>query len=521
MTSPGTGSNDLKEVKNTSLLDRLLADLADDLPTAERLQRLVVALRDEFACSAVVLLQLDGDSLQPQAAVGLDREVLGRRFAVASHPRLAHILAQREPLQFSADSELPDPYDGLLQDSPDKPLPVHDCMGMSLYLEGRAWGALTLDALRPGSFSPALVRRLEHYAPLIEAAVRVGRLESEVRRLRLTRSVLAEPALEPGAGILGESPVLHQLLDELKIVADSELPVLLQGETGVGKELFARALHASSPRSRKPLVYVNCAALPETLAESELFGHVRGAFSGAAQDRQGRFEAANGGTLFLDEIGELPLSIQAKLLRALQGGEIQRLGADRPKHVDVRIIAATNRHLADEVRGGRFRADLYHRLSVYPVHIPPLRERGQDVLVLAGHFLELNRTRLGLRCLRLTPDAEQALLDYAWPGNVRELEHLISRAALKTLSQAASRRELLSIDAAGLGLELPAAEDAVEIPAPSAEDARSLQEVVDDYQRRLLQRALQRHGGKWAAAARALKMDPSNLRKLARRLDLR
>ena len=180
-------------------------------------------------------------------------------------------------------------------------------------------------------------------------------------------------------------------------------------------------------------MHVNCAALPEALAESELFGHVRGAFSGAIAERAGRFEAAEGGTLFLDEVGELPLSIQAKLLRALQNGEIQRLGADRPRKVNVRIIAATNRNLKERVQEGSFRADLYHRLSVYPVPIPPLRERGNDVLLLAGFFLELNRARLGLRSLRLSVAAEDALHRYAWPGNVRELEHVVSRAALKAV----------------------------------------------------------------------------------------
>ena len=507
-------------VNLTPLQNALLADLTSELPTAIRLQRLVVSLREEFACSAVVLLRLDGDSLRAQAAVGLAHEALGRSFVLARHPRLAQILALREPLQFAADSDLPDPYDGLLQDSPDEPLPVHDCMGMSLYLDGRLWGAVTLDALDRGRFDRAATQRLQRCVLLIETALRVSRLEGDVRSLRLARRETTESGQETDSAILGESPVLRELLDELAVVADSDLPVLLQGETGVGKELFARWLHAHSPRARKPLVYVNCAALPETLAESELFGHVKGAFSGAAQDRPGRFEAANGGTLFLDEIGELPLSIQAKLLRALQGGEIQRLGADQPRHVDVRVIAATNRRLWEEVREGRFRADLYHRLSVYPVHIPPLRERGRDVLVLAGHFLELNRARLGLRCLRLSPDAERALLAYAWPGNVRELEHVISRAALKVLSHAESRTELLSIEAAWLGLDLPLR---LEPQAPvSIPDALPLpmQDAMDRYQRELIQTALDRHDGKWAAAARALVIDPSNLRKLARRLSL-
>ncbi len=309
------------------------------------------------------------------------------------------------------------------------------------------------------------------------------------------------------------------------MVADSELPVLLLGETGVGKEMFARWLHRHSRRRNKPLVHVNCAALPESLAESELFGHVKGAFSGATTDRPGRFDAANGGTLLLDEVGELPLTVQAKLLRTLQNGEIQRLGADKPRQVDVRIIAATNRNLRDSVRDGLFRADLYHRLSVYPAPIPPLRERGNDVLILAGHFLELNRARLGLRSVRLSPAAERALLGYGWPGNVRELEHVISRAALRLLSRGASRSEILTLEADMLDLDshvLPSLAVATEPAAPEPGDSvLPLRQTVDDSQRRAIVRALELCGENWAKAARLLDVDPSNLHKLARRLKLK
>jgi anaerobic nitric oxide reductase transcription regulator len=507
-------------VNLTPLQSGLLADLASELPPAIRMQRLVACLRAEFACSAVVLMRLDGESLRPQAAVGLAHEVLGRSFSLARHPRLAQILAQREPLQFEADSDLPDPFDGLFADNPDEPLPVHDCMGMSLYLEGSLWGAVTFDALKPGHFNSHARQRLQSYIWLLETSLRVSRLEGEVRSLRLARGEHVDDSGDTQSMILGSSAVLRELLDELGVVADSDLPVLLQGETGVGKELFARWLHAHSPRARKPLVYVNCAALPETLAESELFGHTRGAFSGAGQDRPGRFEAANGGTLFLDEIGELPLSIQAKLLRALQNGEIQRLGADQPRHVDVRVIAATNRRLWEEVREGRFRPDLYHRLSVYPVHIPPLRERGRDVLELAGHFLELNRARLGLRCLRLSGDAERVLLNYEWPGNVRELEHVISRAALKVLSQAQSRTALLSIEVPWLGLENATVSGQKQVPVQLSSCVEAMHTAMGHFQRELISATLTRCQGKWAAAARDLQMDPSNLRKLARRLNL-
>ncbi|MND62996.1 Nitric oxide reductase transcription regulator NorR2 [compost metagenome] len=262
--------------------------------------------------------------------------------------------------------------------------------------------------------------------------------------------------------------------------------------------------------------------MPESLAESELFGHVKGAFSGASSDRAGRFDAANGGTLFLDEVGELPLSVQAKLLRTLQNGEIQRLGADKPLHVDVRIIAATNRHLPDSIRDGLFRADLYHRLSVYPLPIPPLRERGNDVLMIAGQFLELNRTRLGLRGLRLSAAAERALLAYHWPGNVRELEHVISRAALKQLSREGSRNLIITLEPQVLDLD--SAPTVTPQPDPQAEPGlpfASLNDAVDACQRQAIVQALRLSGDNWASAARLLAVDPSNLHKLARRLRLK
>lgn len=384
---------------------------------------------------------------------------------------------------------------------------------------------LTLDALQAGTFDESARLELQRLVPLVEAFVRVTRLEQENRSLRLSRSHEGEVSVEVDEqSIIGRSKVITTLLDELRVVADSDLPVLLSGETGVGKELFARWLHRNSRRAGKPLVHVNCAALPESLAESELFGHVRGAFSGANTDRSGRFDAANGGTLFLDEVGELPLSVQAKLLRALQNGEIQRLGADKPLQVDVRIIAATNRNLADSVASGDFRADLYHRLSVYPVPIPPLRARGNDILLLAGHFLELNRSRLGVRSLRLSADAEQLLLGYSWPGNVRELEHVISRAALKAIGRHGQRQAILTLDSSHLDITPVAGPEGV-VPAPVAVPAprplMPLRQAVDACQREQILLALEQAEGSWASAARLLEVDSSNLHKLARRLAIK
>ncbi len=498
----------------------LLADLVMALPPAVRLQRVVQTLRSYFKCDAVALLHEQDEHLIPVAAEGLEQEVFGRRFKVALHPRFSAILAQREAMRFRPGTELPDPYDGLLANQLGLPLPVHDCMGVSLYVEGQRWGILTLDALQQDAFDETMRLELARHIILVEAAIRMTRLEEEVRSLRI------QPTAHEQGGvytqlpdIIGRSPVLQALLQELQVVATSDVPVTLLGETGVGKELFARYLHVRSQRTG-PLIQVNCAALPESLAESELFGHVRGAFSGATSDRAGRFEAAEGGTLFLDEVGELPMPIQAKLLRALQNGEIQRLGEDQPRKVQVRIVAATNRNLQMSVREGAFRADLYHRLSVYPVPIPPLRERGQDILMLAGHFLELNRARMGLRSVRLSAEAEYVLMQYAWPGNVRELEHVISRAIIKAVSQGGRRTDMMTLSAQILDLDLGMPTPKVHM-SESFTVATTLLEATHAFQRHYIQQALNRCEGNWSATARVLNLDPSNLHKLARRLGLR
>lgn len=516
----------------TDVFLAILADLSREMPPRERYTRLVDGVRRHFPCDAVALLRLKDQQLRPLAVNGLSDDTLGRRFEVDEHPRLARILMSREPVRFPADSELPDPYDGLV-DNLDGDIHVHDCLGVALYLDDTPWGVLTLDAMRPGVFDHLDPAELRTFLRLAEATIKIANLIDSLqaraqREQLIARTMVAE---QTRLELIGRSVPMDSLRAEIDRVASSDLTVLITGETGVGKELVARRIHGHSSRHDQPLVYVNCAALPENLVESELFGHARGAFSSAVGDRAGKFELANGGTLFLDEIGELPLDAQPKLLRALQSGEIQRVGSDAYYQLDVRIIAATNRDLKKAVAAGRFRADLYHRLSVYPIEVPPLRERGRDILILAGYFLEQNRRRFGLPGLRLSADAQAALKAYPWPGNVRELEHLISRSVLRVRPPGEDAvNRVLTLHKADLGLpsdtlgETPAmapTSPAAGSPTPTAAEGLTLREATDRFQADTVRRALSANDGNQAATARALGLDRGNFSRLLKRLGIK
>ena len=500
----------------------VVADLSKAMAREVRYARLLEAFKRSFPCDAIALLERDGEVLVPRAVDGLSRDTLGRRFVIRDQPRLAQILHSAEPIRFPVDSALPDPYDGLVEKAQDH-LDVHDCMGAGLYIDGRPWGVVTLDALTPDTFNAIDQAMFRAFVALAAATVRaadwIQRLEQQLERHhRIQQSSLHDGERDE---LIGQSESLQQLQREARTVAPSDLPVLILGETGVGKELVARLIHRNSSRAQEPMVHINCAALPESIAESELFGHVRGAFSGAGEDRVGKFELAHEGTLFLDEVGELPLTVQAKLLRALQNGEIQRIGSDRQHRVDVRVIAATNRDLKREVAAGRFRSDLYHRLSVYPLVVPPLRERGEDVLLLAGYFLERNQRRLGLRGARLSRGARQWLTQYSWPGNVRELDHTLSRAMIRALSAARSREAVLELTAQHLGSEGPVAPAASPAPAAvPAGDSRALGEAMDAFRRDFVRARLAEHHGNRAAAARSLGLDRGNFHRMLKRLGL-
>lgn len=520
----------MSERQQEPLLGGLLSvalDLTASLPSQARYERLIAAVRQVVPCDATALLRLDGDALVPVATEGLLPEALGRRFAPAEHPRLQAIVRSRSPVRFAADDPMPDPWDGLLAGSPDHAAHVHSCMGCSLYLEDELVGALTVDALRPGAFDAVDDGELAAFGALAAAAMHTAGLIDALERLaerrgRVAQHLVSTALQRQGGELLGRSPAIGRLREELRVIEASDLTVLVTGETGVGKELVARTIHAGSSRAGQPLVYVNCAALPESIAESELFGHVRGAFTGAVSDRSGKLELADGGTLFLDEIGELSPVIQPKLLRALQFGEIQRIGADREQRVDVRVIAATNRDLASEVATKRFRPDLYHRLSVYPIHVPPLRDRPGDVSLLAGFFLDRARMQLGVSSARFTSAARDALEAYGWPGNVRELDHAILRAVLRA-ARAQPRGPVL-VDVVHLGLQTPgspALPGVAESGSSPPEVAVSLASATTAFQRRRIERTVEASGGNWAEAARRLGMDRGNLHRLARRLGLK
>ncbi len=338
----------------------------------------------------------------------------------------------------------------------------------------------------------------DHLLLMVERAIAQRRMQTENV---LLKQELAERRGAPR--IIGDDPHLRQVSQQLVRAAGTDATVLLLGESGTGKELFARALHALSPRADGPFVAINCAAIPDTLLETELFGHEKGAFTGAVGRKPGRFELAHRGTLFLDEIGELPLLLQAKILRAIEQKSFERVGGTQSLKVDVRIVAATNRNLAARVAERQFREDLYFRLSVFPIEIPPLRERGTDILMLATHFVDKYRRELNKTPMTLTQAAIDALERYAWPGNVRELQNCIERAVILCEGDTiqATHLNLAALPPSPVVADGPW--DQIDLSG-TLQDA--LQRVTFEAERRKLLAALHEHAGDRTRAASALQV---------------
>ena len=337
----------------------------------------------------------------------------------------------------------------------------------------------------------------------VETALRLHRAEAEARELRA--------ATGAGSELVGDSQAIKNLVAQISRAAKSAASVLVTGERGTGKELVARAIHVLSPRAKGPLEKLNCAALPSELIESELFGHEAGAFTGATKQRRGKFERASGGTLFLDEVGDMPLPMQAKLLRVLQEREIERVGGNETIKVDTRVVAATNRDLVKTCETNAFRADLYDRLNVVPLHIPPLRDRREDIPTLAEHFLRIAAKANDRPGIRMEHDAIQVLASYSFPGNVRELRNLMERLVILTPDEVIKATDVRNC-----------------IPGGTAPKAHGLYRpgvpfrvLVEEAERQILQDALTHHGGQMAATARALDLERSHLYKKARALGLR
>jgi len=355
-------------------------------------------------------------------------------------------------------------------------------------------GALSVDRLYADEDSlEEEVRVLGVISSMVAQAVTLRRKSMEERERLLEENKRLQDKLKDRfhpANIIGNSKVMQDVYDLIGQVSMSDATVLIRGESGTGKELVAHAIHFNSLRGQRPFIRVNCAALPETVIESELFGHEKGAFTGALQQRKGRFELADGGTIFLDEVGDLSPTVQVKLLRVLQEKEFERVGGNQTIKVDVRILTATNRDLEDLAAHGQFRQDLYYRLNVFPIHLPPLCERGSDILLLANHFVEKFSRAAGKDIKRISTPAIDMLMSYHWPGNVRELENCIERAVI------------LSTDDVVHGHHLPPTLQTAEASGTVLKG--SLQESLDNLERELIIEALKNSRGNKAKAARAL-----------------
>ncbi len=504
-------TNDLLELTSLALQPHALSEV---------LVRALSSLRTVIPYDLAAVYELKGQELVVAAADGplVNEQVRHHKLPLENFPTIQRALETRRPIPLEEHhhtSHEGDPYDDILE------LPHgHSCMVVPLFAGQRDLGLITLDQATCGVYPPESVELAGVYGQLVSTALIFAEQAMLLERYRhqlkeenrlLTEEIGgAEVACERIAS--SRSSKMKDVARLAKQVAVSDLPVLISGETGTGKEVLAQAIHSWSRRVDGPFIKLNCAAIPESLVESELFGHVRGAFSGASSDRRGRFLTANGGTLFLDEIGDMPLAAQSKLLRVLQEGTFEAVGSDTQVRVDVRIIAASHRDLLKAVQEGKFREDLYYRLAVFPLEIPPLRERAEDVGAIAQGYLEHLAQRERRGPWSLESGALRALERHPWPGNVRQLINTLERA---TILQPAG-----AVSASHLGL--PASKSThvrVEVTAPA-----SPWPSFEDNERQYLKAALAQTGGKIYGpngAALLVGLKPTTLQSKLKKLGLK
>ncbi len=495
---------DLKEAArlatSTRSTDRLLADALD-------------AVRPVIPYDLATVMLLVGERLKVRMARGplADARILRHHLDLADFPSLKAAIERGEARLFTERDHAEgdgDPFDGVLD------LPYgHACMVVPLVAEGRRMGLVTFDQQVCRPYGEGPLRLAQVYGRLLAHAMRYEHQSAVLRRLQDQWAEHNRLLVESVAGradacqLLARavSPAMRAVAELARQVAPTETPVLITGETGSGKEVVANAIHGWSRRAGRPMVSVNCAALPPTLIESELFGHVKGAFSGATGRRMGRFQAANGTTLFLDEVGELPLGLQAKLLRVVQDGTFEPVGSDRTVRVDVRLIAATHVDLEEAVRAGHFREDLYYRLHVFPIEVPPLRARTEDIPQIAADVLASLARRTGGGPWSLGEAELARLTAYRWPGNVRELVNALERATILAR-----------------GSHLHVAVEVGEAPPPPAVEEAPLA-TLEEVERAHIDRVVRACGGRIhgaGGAAELLGLNPSTLRSRMKRLGL-
>lgn len=488
---------------------------------ADVLRGALASLRDVVPYELAAVYELHDQDLRLRVASGplADARVTGHTLALDRFPTIVDAIARRQPVAQTESqhrSDEGDPYDGVL----DLP-PGHSCMVVPLFAADRNLGIITLDRTVCQTYSPQVVELAGVYGQIVSIAMlfaEQAKLLDRYRHQLHEEKVLMQA--ETGGGTWATRTLEASLSEAMqhvtrlaRQVATADLPVLISGQTGTGKEVLAQAIHAWSPRAARPFVKLNCAALPENLVESELFGHVKGAFSGASSERRGRFLTANGGTLLLDEIGDMSLAMQAKLLRVLQEGTFEPVGSDRSVKVDVRVIAATHVNLREAVLQGSFREDLYYRLAGFPLELPPLRDRDEDVASITGGVLESLARKTGRGPWRISDGALKKLCAHPWPGNVRELVNVLERAVIVQPAGVVGPEHIL----------LAAAQSNA---TPPMTENTSAEDIVpfDDMQRIYFKRVLAQTGGKIygvQGAASVVGMKPTTLQSRLKKLGIR